>query len=62
MLVPAQQLPISLIGSMWNLASRWSSPEKEGYVEEESVEVCCDINVTLGCKAFFITGKIQIHV
>lgn len=42
MLVPAQHLPISLIGSMWNLASRWSSPEEEeeGCVEEEgSVEV-----------------------
>lgn len=46
MLVPAQQLPISLIGSMWNLSSRWSSPEEEGYVEEETVEVCYDISVT----------------
>lgn len=57
MLVPAQQLPISLIGSMWNLASCWSSPGEEGYVEEESAEVCCDISVTLDCKAFFITGN-----
>lgn len=45
MLMPAQQLPISLIGSMWNLCYRWSSPEEEGYVEEESAEVCCDVRL-----------------
>lgn len=48
MLMPAQHLPISLIGSMWNLCSRWSSPEEEGYVEEKCVEVRCNISVTLG--------------
>lgn len=37
--MPAQQLPISLIGSMWNLRYRRASPEEEGYVEEESAEV-----------------------
>lgn len=30
MFMPAQHLPISLIGSMWNPGSRWSSPEEGG--------------------------------
>lgn len=33
MLVPAQHLPISLIGSMWNLLSCWSSPGEGGVCE-----------------------------
>lgn len=60
MLVPAQHLPISLIGSMWNLGSRWSSPEEEGYVEEESAGECCDI--MLGCKAMFMARNTNTRV
>lgn len=47
MLVPAQQLPISLIGSMWNLISCWSPPEEELYVWEESTELYCNISLML---------------
>lgn len=44
MLVPAQQLPVSLIGSMWNFSSCWSAPEEEGYIEGKNVEVYYDIS------------------
>lgn len=48
MLVPAQQLPVSLIGSMWNSSSCWSSPEEEeGYIEGKSAEVYYDISEIL---------------
>lgn len=61
MLMPAQQLPISLIGSMWNLSPCWFSPEErwewgggwgEGCMEEEeSAEVYCVISVTLALQS-----------
>lgn len=54
MLVPAQHHPISLIGSMWNLGSRWPSQGEGG--------VCGggksgDSSVTMGCKAVSVTVK-----
>lgn len=57
MLVPAQQLPISLIGSMWNLISCWSSPEEELYVWEESTELYC--NISLMFKVKYLSWKTE---
>ena len=47
MLVPAEQVPVSLIGRIWNLSSRWSPPDEDGCVEEKRAEACCSIGDTL---------------
>lgn len=57
MLVPAQQLPISLIGSMWNLISCWSCPEEELYVWEESTELYC--NISLKFEVMYLSWKTE---